>query len=70
MLNPEQNKPTIYVTLGWDGNPTTTKGDGYILPRRAEMIINRQYYPTGTIGEWPCDPETGEQLPIEPKTTG
>ena len=58
----------VYVTIDWGGNPITTKGDGYILPRRAEMILNKQYYPTGTIGEWPCDPITGEKLPIEPRT--
>jgi hypothetical protein len=58
----------VYVTMDWSGNPITTKGDGYILPRRAEMILNKQYYPTGTIGEWPCDPISGEKLPIEPIT--
>lgn len=56
---------TVYVTLGWDGHPITTKGDGYILPRRAENILNKQYYPTREIGEWPIDPITGEKLPIE-----
>jgi hypothetical protein len=54
----------VYVTMDWGGNPITTKGDGYILPRKAEMILNKQYYPTGTVGEWPCDPITGEKLPI------
>lgn len=56
----------VYVTIDWGGNPITTKGDGYILPRRAENILNKQYYPTGAIGEWPCDPITGEKLSIEP----
>jgi hypothetical protein len=56
----------VYVTIDWGGNTITTKGDGYILPRKAEMILNKQYYPTGAIGEWPCDPITGEKLPIEP----
>ena len=65
---PELNKGAVYVTIDWCGNPITTNGDGYILPRRAEMILNKQYYPTGTIGEWPCDPITGEKLPIEPRT--
>ncbi len=58
----------VYVTLDWGGNPITTKGDGYILPRRAEMILNKQYYPNNKIGEWPCDPISGEKLPIEPRT--
>ena len=57
----------VYVTIDWGGNPITTNGDGYILPRRAEMILNKQYYPTGAIGEWPCDPITREKLPIEPR---
>jgi len=57
----------VYVTIDWGGNPITTKGDGYILPRRAEMILNKQYYPNGIIGEWPCDPITGEKLPIQPR---
>ena len=56
----------VYVTMDWAGNPITTKGDGYILPRRAEMIINEKYYPNKEVGEWPCDPDTGEKLPIEP----
>lgn len=53
-----------YATTDWRGNPITTNGDGYILPRDAEMIINREYYPTGELGEWPVDPETGKKLPI------
>lgn len=57
----------VYVTIDWGGNPITTKGDGYILPRKAEMILNKQYYPNGIVGEWPCDPITGVKLPIEPK---
>jgi hypothetical protein len=57
----------VYVTMDWGGNPITTKGDGYILPRRAEMILNKQYYPNGVVGEWPCDPISGEKLPIEPR---
>ena len=53
----------VSVTMDWEGNPITTK-DGYILPRKAEMILNSQYYPLGVPGEWPCDPTTGEMLPI------
>jgi hypothetical protein len=62
----------VYVTIDWAGQPITTKGDGYILPRRAEMILNAQYYPTGICGEWPRDPITGEKLPIKKNhdTTG
>lgn len=56
----------IYVTLDWAGNPITTKGDGYILPRKAEMIINAKYYPSGRVGEWPVDPETKKKLPTAP----
>lgn len=59
-----------YATLDWCGNPITTKGDGYILPRNAEMILNAKYYQSGIIGELPCDPETGEKLPIEPNMFG
>lgn len=57
----------VYVTIDWGGNPITTKGDGYILPRKAEMILNKKYYPKGVVGEWPCDPISGEKLPIEPR---
>jgi hypothetical protein len=56
-----------YVTIDWLGYPITTDGDGYILPRIAEMIINKRYYPTGVRGEWPCDPATNERLPMEPR---
>jgi len=51
----------VKVTMGWDGNPITTV-NGFILSRKAEMILNARFYPTGTVGEWPCDPETGEKL--------
>lgn len=56
----------MYATIGWDGYPTTTSGDGYVLPRTAEMIINAKYYPNGKIGEWPVDPVSGEKLLIKP----
>lgn len=62
----QKKEMRVYVTLDWAGHPITTKGDGYILPRRAEMIINAKYYPNGIAGEWPVDPNTGEKLPIEP----
>jgi hypothetical protein len=52
------------VTIGWDGYPTITKDNIHILPRPAEMIINSKYYPTSTIGEWPCDPITKQKLTI------
>ncbi|NRA48043.1 MAG: hypothetical protein HRU12_02830 [Phaeodactylibacter sp.] len=55
----------LYVTMGYDLWPTITKGDGYVLPRRAEKIFYGKYYPTGKPGEWPVDPETGEKLPLE-----
>lgn len=58
----------VYVTIDWGGNPITTKGDGYILPRKAEMILNSKYYPNGKVGEWPCCPISGEKLPIEPRS--
>lgn len=56
----------VYVTMDWEARPITTLGDGFILPRRAEMILNSKYYPKGMPGEWPCDPITGEKLPIVP----
>lgn len=56
----------VYVTLGWDMHPTTTKDCKHVLPRNAEMMINAMYYPNGKVGEWPCDPKTAEKLPIEP----
>lgn len=52
------------VTMGFDFLPTLQLEGGYVLPRRAEMIINSKYYPNGKIGEWLCDPNTGEKLPI------
>jgi hypothetical protein len=62
----EKSVTTVYVTIDWSGNPITTKGDGKIYPRKVEMILNDKYYPTKTIGEWPCDPDTGEKLPMIP----
>ena len=51
----------VTCALGCDGAPTTCE-DGLILPRKAEMIINAKYYPSGKVGEWPIDPETGKEL--------
>ena len=59
-----RNKNQVYVTLGWDGAPTIQVDGKYVYPRKAEMIINKKYYPTGKVGEWPRCPETGEKLPI------
>lgn len=56
----------MYVTLGYDFHPTKTD-DGKVLMRDAENILRKQYYPTGEKGEWPCDPLTGEKLPIAPR---
>jgi len=52
------------VTLGWDLYPTMRLPDGYIYPRSVEMQVNAKYYPNNKIGEWLCDPNTGEKLPI------
>lgn len=52
------------VTLGWDMHPTLQLEGGYVLPRRAEMVINQKYYPHNKIGEWLVDPESGEKLPM------
>lgn len=56
-----------FVTLGWDMNPTIQIDGKYVLPRRAEMIINSKYYPNGKVGEWPIDPNTGNKLPMAEK---
>ncbi|MEM1337284.1 MAG: hypothetical protein AAGF96_06015 [Bacteroidota bacterium] len=58
----------VYVTLGWDMLPTTTRDCVHVLPRSAELILNGKYYPNKKVGEWPCDPETGKKLPMEPLT--
>lgn len=67
----KRNKPIkndmVYATIDLEGNPITTTGDGYVLTRGAEMILNAEYYPNGIIGEFPCDPKTGEKLPIVPR---
>lgn len=59
---PHEKPPT--VAMAWDGHPAIQLEGGYVLPRKAEMIINSEYYPTGTIGEWPVCPETKEKLKI------
>jgi hypothetical protein len=61
----EPQKYTPTVTMGWDFHPTIVLEGGGILLRKAEMIINAKYYPTGTVGEWPCCPDTGEKLEID-----
>ncbi len=56
------------VTLGWDGKPTicfeVDGKEGLVLPRAAEEIIHKKYYENDHANDWPCDPVTGEQLPI------
>jgi hypothetical protein len=55
----------MYCTLGWDLFPTTTRGknDG-VLPRKAELILRKEYYPKGIIGEFPTCPKTKKPLEI------
>ena len=56
------------VTMGWDGNPTLVFDSHWVLPRSAERIVHRKYYPTGVDGEWPIDPKTGNPVPIEERS--
>ncbi len=65
MEYPEPYKPT--VTTGNDLHPTILLESGGVFPRNIENIINKAYYPTGEIGEWPVNPDTGERLPREKK---
>jgi len=53
-----------WVTIGWDFRPTITTDGIHVLPRGAENIIHRDYYPTKELGEWPICPKTGERLPM------
>jgi hypothetical protein len=55
------NNKIIGVTLGWDMLPTLMYGDGKILLRSAENIINGEFYPDGS-GSWPIDPVTNEKI--------
>jgi hypothetical protein len=59
-----ENKKQMFCTLGWDGHPTTCDENGRVLLRKAEMLFYANYYPNGTIGEYPIDPITKEKLPI------
>jgi hypothetical protein len=52
------------VTLGYDLHPTIENDDGTIYLRSAENYFHGEYYPKKQSGEWPCDPDTGEQLSI------
>lgn len=56
-----------YVTMGWDLEPTISLEGGYVLPRKAELIINAKYYPNYPEEKWPRDPVTGEKLEIAPE---
>jgi len=62
------NNRIVGVTLGWDGKPTIVSEidgrEGLILPREAEGIIHKEYYENDHANDWPCNPVTGEQLPI------
>jgi hypothetical protein len=55
------------VVMGWDDHPIVLLEDGTVFPREIEMIENGKYYPNGKIGEWLCDPITGEKIPIAGK---
>ncbi|PQJ75401.1 hypothetical protein [Polaribacter gangjinensis] len=52
------------VVMGHDNHPTLLLENDLILPREIEMIENLKYYPNGKIGEWLCDPISGEKLPF------
>lgn len=59
--------------MDWSGEPTLcfemNGKEGMILPRAAEMLSYSAYYDNDHPNGWPCDPETGEPLPIwEPPT--
>lgn len=58
-------RPRKFVTLGWDGHPTIVLDNGGVLPRRAELIIHKKYYPNWDLNKWPVCPETGIELEIE-----
>lgn len=49
------------VTLGWDMEPVLVDEDGMILPKKADMILNKEFY---RDGDWPRCPITGQKLPI------
>ena len=52
--------------MGWDGYPTTTDETGKILfSKKAELILNSEYYPKGELDEFPVDPKTGKKLEIQ-----
>jgi hypothetical protein len=51
----------IGVTMGWDLKPHLAFEGGYILYGNADRILYPQYFKNG---EFPCDPITGESLPI------
>lgn len=57
----EGSVKSLYVTLGWDGLPTIGE-DGYILPREAELILRREYYPNWPKEKWPIDSITKEKI--------
>lgn len=50
--------------MGWDLYPTILNDDDTIYPRKAELIFNKEYYKNWPDEKWPCDPITGEKLPI------
>lgn len=58
----ENDKP-VAVTMGWDLRPTLVFSDGKILSKKAELCFYPEYYPDGC--EWPIDPTTGLNMPIE-----
>jgi len=49
------------ATLGWDCMPTTTRDGIHVLPRKAEDLLNQEYYPNGS-GTWPIDPVIKQKL--------
>jgi hypothetical protein len=55
-----KDKP-IGATMSWSGTPCLCFEGGYILFGNAERILYPEYF---TNGDWPTNPDTGENLPI------
>lgn len=63
--NPEyaiSEENIVGVTMSWSGRPTLSFKGGWILPKKAELLLFAKYYANGE--EWPRNPITGEKLPI------
>jgi hypothetical protein len=57
-----ENNIPVAATMSWSGDVVLCFRDGTILPGKSDRRFHPEYYQKRK--DWPCNPETGDPLPI------